>query len=163
MAKNNLSSTIIEQCDCNIISFLDTSEYLPDITNPILRITPPNFTNYKNIEYNLNAITVIKPEHLYKNCLEGGVYHFVQSVCPNDKVQLEFCYLHICNELDQLNNVVCNNFEDEEILEKVFDLKMKLEVAQRLVKNCDVRKGTEMYNIVVENIKKLDCKDCPNV
>jgi len=161
MNKNILSGSIIEQCDCNVIAFLDTSEYLGSVTNPILRIYPPNWSDYVNIEYNMNAITLIRPSHIKHNSLPSGVYHFTQSVCPNEKVFREFCYLNVCREYECLQEILCNS-EDKE--EKVFKLKMQLDFAQRLVQDCDTKRGLELYNTAVKEIQSLlkdnKCNNC---
>jgi hypothetical protein len=156
MAKSNIvQGSFLEQCDCDIISFLDTSTYLPNITNPILRIFPPNWSEYINIPYNLNQITLITPGLLKHSTLPSGVYKIIQSVCPNDKSFKEYCYLQICKDLQCLKEIVCEYSEDEIIMNKVFTLKMQLEAAQDLVYECDVNKGTELYNITVNQIKDL--------
>lgn len=154
MNKNIVKGSFLDQCDCDVIPFLDTSDYLPNVKNPILKIFPPNWDNYINIPYNLNAITLIKPKLIRHNFLPGGVYHITQSVCPNDKSFKEYCYLHICLDMECLKEIVCED-QSEETLEKVFTLKMQLEAAQDLVASCDVEKGTELYNTTVEQIKKL--------
>lgn len=156
MAKNIVQGSFLEQCDCNIIAFLDTSTYLPNITNPILRIYPPNWTQYAQISYNLNAITLITPACILQSTvMPGGVYHITQSVCPNEISFKKYCYLHICHDLACLKEIVCSYVDDEEVLTAVFKLKMQLEAAQDLVSGCDVKKGTILYNTTVEQIKKL--------
>lgn len=155
MNKNIVKGSILEQCDCNVIPFLDTSEYLPDVTNPILRIYPPNWDKYINIPYNLNAITLITPSLIRHTSLPAGVYHITQSVCPNEKSFTDFCYLHVCPDMECLKEIVCDMVDDEDVLEEVFKLKMQLEAAQDLVQSCDVDKGTELYNTTVKQIKKL--------
>lgn len=47
---SELTYTILEQCDCNIIAVLDTSKYEGDITNPVLRVFPPDLNQYVNLQ-----------------------------------------------------------------------------------------------------------------
>lgn len=165
--KHIISNVILEQSrkDCNIISFLDTSKYLDiEVTNPMLQIAPPNWSKYYNISYNMNAITLIRPEHINHQTLPSGVYHFIQSVCPNDKVKEEFCYLQICNELKCIAELACFYMDNEDYkknLVKLYDLELQLKMAQSLVNKGEVKKGTELYNIGVKKLNSLENKkDC---
>ena len=99
MAKHKISGLILEQhCDCSKILYLDTSKYLnfPEPCNNIIQITFPNWDNYYTIPYNMNGITILKPELFNHNSFPSGIYQFIQSVSPNDKVKYSYCYLNIC-------------------------------------------------------------------
>lgn len=164
--KHIIEGIILEQhCDCDIITFLDTSKYIDAvgiiIENPMLQIFPPNWDKYFSIKYNTNAVTLIRPEHINHNTLPSGVYHFIQSICPNDKLKNEFCYLNICKELNRISKLACEYLEDDESLEKLFEIKMSLEVAQDLVGYGEVHKGTNLYNTAVKMLSILENKkDC---
>lgn len=150
-----LSNTILETCDCNIITFLDTTEYVNEPENPILRIYPPDFESYGQIEYNTNAITLIKPPHIKHGCLPGGLYTFIQSIKPNIKTEYSTCYLHVCNELERLKNLACC---DE--AEGVVDIYIELLIAQKMANDCP-EKAVELYNISKDKIDKLEkLKNC---
>lgn len=148
--KSILTHTILEQCDCNAIVFLDTSEYQGDVTSPILRIFPPDLNSYVNINYNLNAITVIKPEHIKFSSFPSGVYRFIQSICPNADTEVETCYLNVCNERDAIKKIAC----DDQKLEELADLLFYLDIAQGIVNECK-DKAIEILQIVQDKISKL--------
>lgn len=160
MNRHKIEGLIIETCNCDLITFLDTSIYREgvDVTNPILRIYPPNWDNYINIEYNLNAITLIRPEHLAHSSLPDGVYHFVQSVCPNESTEVSFCYLNTCNKENELTDLACVEENREEVVNLLFELKL----AKEITVNCGVKEGIEMYNTICKKVEKLKnkCKTC---
>lgn len=159
--KHKIEGTIIETCNCEIISFLDTSEYVEgvEITNPMMQIFPPNWDTYFSLEYNTNSITVFKPEHIGHGSFPSGVYHFKQSICPNDKVLNEFCYLNICCERNEIAELYCG--ASDETVEDLVDYSIKLDIAQKLVAKGKVKEGSELYNIIRKKLNKLSsCETC---
>jgi hypothetical protein len=165
MAKNKLDSSIIrdDSGDCCVMLFLDKSEYLVDAKNPILNITPPNFTDYISLEYNMNAITILKAENIGFETFSSGIYKFEHSVCPNDKVKRSFCYLNICEEIACINRLKCEE-DDEKILEELVNLYFEFQIAQDSVNLCSVNQALCTYNIAkkkLENlINKSQCDVC---
>lgn len=161
--KNTISGSILEQDDCNVIPFLDTSEYLPNVTNPVLKITPPNWTSYVNVEYNMNAITLLKASHLKQCDLPSGIYQICQSVCPNKETETCFCFLNTCKETKRLNDLACAVLEEdcsedrERKLKEIFCLKFQLETAKGIA-DTDSSKAIELFNISCKQISKLESK-----
>ena len=152
--KSELTYTILEQCDCNIITFLDTSTYVGEATNPVLRIFPPDMDTYSTMPYNKEAITLIKPSHLRFKSLTSGLYTFVQSICPNEQTEVTTCYLNVCNERDEIKKMACDCPTDE-----LVDLLFELDIAQGIVSECP-EKGVELLKIVRNKIKKLKNNCC---
>ena len=164
MAKHELSGSIVEQCDCCVLAFMDTSQYSEEVevTNPILQIYPPNWNKYVNVPYNVNGMTYIRGKHLKIGGLPSGLYHIKQSVCPNEKTEVESCYLNICPEMDKIKNAACIHSEDEEKRSELHDLMMDLKVAQGMITggNCDAEKAIKLFNDAVKDIDKLNNEDC---
>lgn len=161
--KHKIEGGIIEQCKCNIISFLDTSEYIEglEVTNPILQIFPPDWDKYFSIKYNLNGITILRPEHINHGSFPDGIYHFIQSICPNDKLINKFCYLNICCTRKHLASLICDYMNNEDKLEELYKLKMQLESSQDLVELGEVKKGTELFKITRKSLNRLKpCNIC---
>lgn len=153
MATRNLAYSILEQCDCDIITFLDTSTYAVEPDNAILRIFPPDFNSYYSIRYNPQQITLIRASSLRHECLPSGLYHIVQSVCPNEATEVESCYLHVCPERDRIMQLAC-----EDPSEELSDLLMELDIAQRLAKE-HPKKGIELLNKVKERLDEIETVD----
>ena len=158
---------MIEQdCDCNIITFLDTSIYNTDLApeNLMLQIAPPNWSSYYSINYNKEAITLIRPSHIAHSTLPSGIYHIIQSAKPNDKVFIKCCYLNVCNELKEITELACICIDEDESLEELFELKMGLEAAQSLVYSGETVKGKNLYTTIVSKLKiissKKNCEIC---
>jgi len=162
--EHTISGSIVEQCDCCVLAFMDTSEYMDTVetTNPVLQIYPPNWNSYVNIPYNINGITLIRSKHLKIGSIPSGLYHFKQSVCPNEETEVSSCYLNICPEIKKIENAACLHQDDEEKLEELYDLKMDLEIAQGMVNNsnCDTEKAIKLFNDAVKDIDKLNNEDC---
>ena len=161
MAKHKISGLILEQhCNCDKMLYLDTSEYLtfPEPCNNILQITFPNWDNYYTIPYNMNAITILKPELFNHNSFPSGIYEIIQSVSPNDIIKHSFCYLNICCELQRiikLSSDIC----DEDLLETLFNLRFQFITAQDLIYAGYNQQGIELYNVSVKQLDKLE-KPC---
>lgn len=148
---NNLSLKVLEQidCECEVISILDTSEYLHEAENPILRVFPPDFHQYVDLRFNIKGVTVIKSAHIKHNTLPGGLYKFVQSIKPNDKTEKEIYYLHVCPLKQEIVNQACNCNKD---LSEYTDMLFELDLAQLMVNECEV-KALEIY----KQIKRKLC------
>jgi hypothetical protein len=147
---SELTYTILEQCDCNIIAVLDTSKYEGDITNPVLRVFPPDLNQYVNLQYNQSATTLIRPELIKFSSLPSGIYKFVQSICPNEDTEVESCYLQVCKEREDIKKLICDDKDIEELTELLYIL----DIAQGVVSECP-NKATELLNIVRQGIIKL--------
>lgn len=156
--KHELSFEILEQKDCNILSLLDTSIYLEDvpITSPIIKIFPPNWDKYISLPLVRSQINLIRPSNIRYKTFPGGIYSIEISICPNAKVYHKQCYLHICNELKLISQLAC----DSDNYEELFDIRMKLETAQDMVYDGNVKEGTTLYNIAVKELNKIKQKDC---
>ena len=153
--KHNISGEILESCNCDRIIFIDTSKYLAEVTNPLLRIYPPNWNKYVDIQYNVSAITLIEPKHIKHATFPDGAYRIIQSVCPNSKTEVGFCYFNTCNLMSNLKNQIAENIDDEEKLEELFAQKMYLDS----VKDLEPEKANEIYNNVSNALKKM-CNVC---
>lgn len=156
--KHNISGIILEQqdnCDCNKIIFIDTSKYQAEVTNPLLRIYPPNWDKYIDVQFNVSAITILEPKHIKHVTFPDGSYRIIQSVCPNEKTEVGFCYFHTCSLEETLCKMISENIDDEDKLEELFTQKMYLDSVKKL----DPIKATEVYNNVANKLKNI-CNEC---
>jgi len=165
MAKVSISGSIIEQCDCSVMPFLDTSTYLDSSDNAILEITPPNWTTFARVAYHMNAITLIRPSDIKHASFTDGVYHFKQSVCPNDKTAVEWCYLNVCCAKERLKKLACQYLDTDEKLSDILDIKFGLQIAQEMMNDdsCDKSKVIDLYNTLCKQIDSLEnANECDN-
>lgn len=165
--RTELGLQYIENKDENFMYLLDTSVYNTDVPvdNPILRITPPNFNKYIDIPYKPSTIIRFNNDTLFadhSSNLSSGLYKIIQSVCPNDILQVTHYFFHRVKEYKQLAKMACYFREkgDEDGLLKIFELKMYLDEVQNLLDECEcIDKAIELYNVVVKRISILD-RDC---
>ena len=156
--QHNISGQILAQeanCDCNKIIFIDTSTYQAEVDNPLLRICPPNWNKYVDVQFNVSAITVLEPKHIKHASFPDGAYHIIQSVCPNGKTEKSFCYFHTCCLKEQLNEKICDNLDNKEELEKLFEYKMNLDI----LNDIPVEEATTLYNNTKKQLNKM-CDEC---
>lgn len=157
--KHTLKAKILESTDCCILCFMDTSDYTSEIevTTPVLEIAPPNWDTYFTTTFIPESITLLSPEQISHTSFPSGLYSFRMSVCPNDKVYYKFCYLNICEEKNRIAELAC----EEDNLEKLVDIELKLNIAQRMVRMGKVKEGVEIYNQEKNKLNKFnDCELC---
>lgn len=178
MNTTQLNMIVYDNPDPKVIYLQDTSTYNPDleVTCPRLEITPPNYTTRYIIEYptlslipiNSNALgwTTTNSYEVLSD-LPDGLWKFVQSVAPNDKIYRSYNYFRITNLksaiLDKLNekltdNPDCNN--DNLFYQEIFMMVNMLESAKYMAEQCDkTAQAVIIYNNVNNQYKQILC-DC---
>lgn len=164
--KSIISSYVIIR-DPKYLTLVDTSVYNTDlpITEPLLKITLPNFNKFVYVPYEPSAVNNINSHLLNLSSgwpggiieLPSGVYTINQSICPNDKLYVEYNILNIAPDLNRLARAMCMvDCIDLEAFRPYYDLLMSLEIAKMLVEtNNNVKDGVSLYNLTVRKIQKL--------
>ena len=167
--KTELSSKA-QVLDLRYLTITDFSTYNTDIpvTSSIYRITVPNFNQYVDIPYtpgtainiNSNLLNLTATRRVSGlACLPSGLWIINHSVCPNDKVFIEYYFFNIAPDLKELANAVCCNKEDEEIIDKLWDIKQSFELAKILAEDCgDTKKAIALYNQAAKQLANLTCE-----
>ena len=103
------------------------------------------------------------------DCLADGIYVFKLSVSPNDIVYVEYNHLRITQALKLWKELLCEldlapcdpPKDKKKKLDRLMELKGYLEAAKAKVEVChDPKKGMELYNYALSELKKLNCKPC---
>ncbi len=167
--KTELSSKT-QVLDVRYLTITDFSIYNTDIpvTSSIYRITIPNFNKYVDVSYTPGTAININSNLLNLTttrtvgglaCLPSGLWTINQSVCPNDKLFNEYYFFNISPDLVELATAVCCNKEDEDILEKLWDIKMNFELAKTLAEECgDTKKAIALYNQAAKQLARINCE-----
>ncbi len=122
----------------------DCSRYNPDvpITNSLLSVTPPNFTQPFNTSFVPEHRLMLGTQELGwgDTTLGDGVYKLIFSVCPNEEVFIKINYLRFWN-LRKKILIFANKCEGLEDL-------LYLEVAKSLVNGTseECSKGIVIFN-----------------
>lgn len=132
--RHKISGQILEQIvkDPNKILFIDTSDYVITPENPVLRLTPPDWDRYFDIEYIINGITMVTPYIIGHRTFPDGVYTFVQSVKPNTQTEVTFTYFHKENIELELIEQIENNLDNPTELERLYRIKMEISILNNL-------------------------------
>ena len=163
MGKSFIKSTA-QVVDTKYLMLYDLSVYNEDvpITNPIYKITLPNFNQYVEVNYipgtllNVNSNILKLTDTLDPNALTdipSGLYLIRQSICPNDKLYYEHKYFNIVPNILELAQLVCDRYDDKKALEDLFEIKMQLETAKMLAETCCKEKqAAALYNLAVRRL-----------
>lgn len=178
MAKHTLSLEIPDTLNKCIFRVIDTSIYSNEVPVecPKLEITPPGFHQAYLIEnltpnFTENFTACSLGLQIYNcdiafNNLQDGVYVVRYSVSPNDTVYVEYNHLRITNALNLINDILCcldlaACEPQKPIKDKLRELQLlqtQLQAAKVEVEYCHhPAKGMDMYNYVLNKLKKLAC------
>lgn len=163
MARSELKSKA-QVLDPKYITITDLSLYNPEVpvTSAVYRITLPNFGKYIEIAYipstvlNINSnilmLTNAVDEAGLKE-LPSGLYVINQSICPNDKVFVEYNYFNIAPDLKKLALLTCVLKDNDDALVELFELRVKLELAKTLAEECcKPKEAIALYNLTSKKI-----------
>lgn len=178
MNVTNLELIFVDNPDTKIIYMQDTSNYNPDITvsNPLLKITPPNFSTQYVIEYpklslisfNSNALGWTDVQDWNKLViLPDGLWKIQQSIDPNDCIYRDYNHFRIvnlkkkilCYVSEQLDSSSPNcNIDSDWYADIFFNLQL-LESAKYMAECCDyTQQATILYNQVEIWFKRYGCE-----
>lgn len=160
---------------------VDTSIYSSsmNIKCATLQITPPGATE-------ANTVDNIQPEFIKNltacdlklqlaNCgttfnnLSDGIYIIRYSVSPNDLVYVEYNHLRTTMALLRIREILCEldvagcepDEKTKKKLSRLGELRDQLMAAKAAVEQCQQpRKGMDIYNYVVSQLKKMECRSC---
>lgn len=180
MNTTDFSLLFLDHPDSKTIFVQDVSNYNTDIDveNPLLVITPPNFSTAYSVIYtpstiipiNTNALNLTDTsDYNQLSDLPDGLWTFKQSISPNNCLYREYNHLRIVilkkkilsYVSDQLDNSSPNCNLNDAWYQDIFNLLQLLETAKYLAENCD--KCTEakiIFNHVSNQAKKFTCSDC---
>lgn len=182
MAKHILALNIPTTLNKCILTVCDESIYAEGLAVdcPSIVITPPGFTC--PIEFNcldtfccknFTACDLdLQTDGCQESCfndLPDGIYVIKYSVSPHDKVFVEYNHLRITKALWMYNNILCDldlsdcepGQETKMKLAKIRQIKTYLDAAKATVEIChDPKKGMDLYNYAMKQMKKFTCEDC---
>ena len=167
----NIDFLILESNDPKTIVLLDRSTYLTTPEKPRLEVTPPGFTGYIEIPYNINGITILDSDSLLltANCeyveladLPDGVWIIKQKVCPYDELFIKKYYLktqcleHLYNSaLLKMGetNIDCDVISG--INTMIIEIEILLKTAKLEAARGNVRDATKKYQYASKRINKF--------
>jgi len=178
MNQSELSLIFLDNPDPKIMYIQDTSVYNPDVEveNPLLKITPPNFSTQYVVEYPVSSLIVFNSNALgwtntsdYEqlSVLPDGLWVITQSVKPNDCIYKTYNHFRIvnlkksilCYVSEQLDSSDSNCDLSSYWYEDFFKLLQFLESAKYIAECCgNTKKATVMYNYVNNQFKKYNCQ-----
>ena len=179
-----LSLDINSKNDCNNFVITDTSFYNPNL--PIecvtLEITPPGcnsvyFTVLPGFSTSYNGAllglqNVNSPECL--SPLPDGIYYIKYSINPNDKIYVEYYYLHNCNQRKDYISKACKLYsskcdltlkEYNEKLKELSEINDLMKTSQYLIEYCNKAElGSKLYQEITDKLSKFNiygkCSNC---
>lgn len=182
---SSLSLDIGNKGDCKNFRITDSSYYNPAITTTCAHLEiktpgsaiPVEFEVVPYFSSVFNAVTLkLQPESMNEclNYLTDGIYYIKYSINPNDKIYVEYNYLHNCYQYEQYIALICKvyaekcNYTQKQYNDKINELEKIKEMitsAKYLVENCEnAEAGVCLYNEANELIKNFNinvhCKDC---
>jgi hypothetical protein len=181
---STLALDITNNGDCSNFRIKDSSYYNPNlpITCVHLAILPP--TAKVPVEFEVSPYfdsvfntANLKIQTAVNDCLTSlpdGIYYIKYSINPNDRIYVEYNYLHNCNQYSKFIENVCKtmsnkcNFtklEYHEKIEEIQHIKTLIDSSKYLVEYCDnPEEGMRLYDEVnnLLNSYKHDaiCKNC---
>ena len=180
---STLALDIENKGDCNTFHITDSSLYnsaLP-VTCGILEVTPPGkcasvfFEPLPGFHLILNASLLkiqLATNYQSLGALPDGVYYIKYSINPNDKLFVEYYYLHDQKQYNTYIQAACSLFHSKcdmtkkEYSEKVKELgtiKTLIDSTRYLAMNCNDPEGAkELYAEVSEQLKKFKTDGCTN-
>lgn len=180
MNTTTLKLLFIDNPDLKNIFVQDVSTYNPDVEveNPLMEITPPNYSTIYKVIYPIESIIPINSNTLgltntdeYSELLniQDGLWTFKLSVKPNDCLYETFYHFRIVNlkkkimcyvsEQMDLSNLNCDL--NDSWYQDIFNLLQLLDAAKYLAENCGkCNEAKIIYNQVSNQAKRFTCTDC---
>jgi len=186
--KSTLSLDITNNGDCKSFRITDSSYYNPTIPVTCIHLlikTPVNSipvefeyeAPYFSSVFNTANLKIQNPSSLNEcvDILPDGVYYIKYSINPNDRIYVEYNYLHNCSLLQMFISAYCNilsqkcnltqkEFEDE--IKKLTHIKELIDGAKYLVEYCNKPdEGMDLYNEALKLLNKNNsngryCSSC---
>lgn len=180
MNETFLSLIFVDKADPKYIYIQDVSEYNSDldVSNPLLAITPPNFSTSYVVAYPVSSIIPINSNALgwtdttnYNELgtLSDGLWKFKQSVEPNDCVYKTHYHFRIVNLKQSILDYVSEQLDytnpnctlNDAWYQDIFNMLQLLESAKYLAENCEkFDQAAVIYNQVKNAFKKYACESC---
>jgi len=180
--ESKLYLQIIEDGNCDTITIKDISVYNADITvsEEELVIGVPGFgdcfvfnPSHDFLEtYNSHDFKLTDQDCTDIVGLPDGIYYIKYSICPHDKIYVEYNHLRQCQAISMYYSKLCAlqlepcailPSEKEKYVKELMDIKFYLEAAKAYVESCSSpKKGLELHNYAVDRLSKIkiDCLNC---
>jgi hypothetical protein len=174
---STLSLEIENKGDCKNIRITDSSFYNPllPVTCMQLQVKTPGNTVPVEFELEnpyfttvLNANNLKIQDNVPNECLESlpdGIYYIKYSINPNNKLYVEYNYLHNCGQYAKYIDLVCDLFSEKclmtnnQYLEKTKELakiKSLIDSSKYLIEYCgNPEGGVDLYNEANELLNKF--------
>lgn len=180
MNTTELNLLFLDNPDSKNIFIQDVSSYNPDVdvSNPLLEITPPNFSTSYNVIYpilsiipiNSNSLTITETNEYSKlTTIQDGLWIFKQSVSPNDCIYRTYYHFRIVQLKKKIMSYVSEQLDytntncaiTDSWYQDMLNLLQLLESAKYLAENCNkTAEAKIIYNKVSEQTKLFTCSDC---
>lgn len=162
---------ILPTSNSNVIVFLDESEYFEKPELPLLKILPPGYTKFFQVNINEGEVNVLN-SHLigYTNVLENdalqelpdGIWKFTYMICPYEYLQKTKYFLRY-NQLNEVITRIYNNLElcEEDLMSKscakndLIDIHILLESAKANAESGHIGKSNKDFSLAQKKAKKL--------
>lgn len=182
---STLALDISNSGDCGNFRIKDSSYYNPTIpvTCAQLQIIQPTSkipvefeieSPYFDLVFNTANLNIQTNPRDCLNSLPDGIYYIKYSINPNNKLYVEYNYLHNCNQYSKFIQLVCKtysnkcNFTKSEYISKIEEiqnLKSMIDSSKYLVEICNnPEEGMNLYNEINSILDKYQidaiCKNC---
>lgn len=181
---STLSLEISNTGDCGNFRIKDSSYYNPSlpVTCIHLEILPPTakvpvefeMTTYFDAVFNTANLKIQTNSRECLNSLPDGIYYIKYSINPNNKLYVEYNYLHNCNQYDKYIDLVCKTFSNKcnftksdfsSKIEEIQNLKTMIDSSKYLVEICgNADEGMRVYDEINSLLDKYKsdavCKNC---
>ena len=183
---STLSLDIENKGDCKTIRVTDSSYYNPNLPVTCIRLgvkVPGSSTlvefelEDKYFTLTLNANNLKIQNDVPSECLDylpDGIYYIKYSINPNDKIYVEYNYLHNCAQKEKYIGFLCQLYEEKcnltikqysEKLEELMHIKELMTSAKYLIEFCgNPEGGVCLYNEARDLLNKFNiyafCKNC---
>lgn len=182
---STLSLDIENKGDCNNFRITDSSYYNPNlpVTCGHLIVLTPGSTIPVEFEVNpyftstLNANTLKIQDDVPDECLNAlpdGIYYIKYSINPNDRIYVEYNYLHNCAQYQKFIDLNCKVFANRSIytqkeyhqkLKELDEIKTLIDSSKYLIEFCgNPEEGACLYEEVNKLINKFKvdvfCQNC---
>ena len=157
----------------NLLVVKDASYYNPDIevTNAYLEILPPGFRENLLIEVDPRFIEILDSNslNLTSPCkdnslseLPDGLWTIRYSICPNDKLYVEYTFLRNTKQLIEFQKLYCalnhcSSLELENKLKELEVINSYIKAAEYKAECGQYKQALELYDYANKLIKKDDC------
>lgn len=172
--------------DLIFLSVTDISVYDSKltVTNPVLLVRLPGSESYCTVNFIRNSTTNYTTKSLnYSRALSNlpdGLYEFVYSVCPNEKVSISVSHFRVSNLewdikslmaetsialYDEFDIDDCNNIKLTKQQNRLIALLYQLEAIKGSFINNNYQKSINAYNYIKKQVEKYsksqsNCKNC---